>query len=72
VIKRKDELLHQIASGLRDHDRTRLGAIGIVFETPAAEYAFGLVQALEALALDLYWDERGDWSDARTARVRVL
>jgi hypothetical protein len=72
VIQHKDELLRQIAAGLRENDRARIGAIAIVFETAAAEYTFGLAQALEALALDLFWDERGDWSDARAARVRVL
>jgi hypothetical protein len=72
VIKFKEELLHQIAAGLHEHHPVRLGSIEVVFETPSAQYTFGLAEALDALALDLYWDERGDWSEARTARVRTL
>lgn len=71
------ELLQQIAAGVnqlvRAGSRCNLYAVEVVLVNGAGEeFDFGLPQALDAIANDLYWDERGNWADARIARVRVL
>jgi hypothetical protein len=40
--------------------------------TTVTRYRFGLAQALDALASDITWDERGNWSEAQIATVEVL
>lgn len=49
------------------------GGIEVVFQTDdGTRYRFGLAQALDALASDITWDERGNWSEAQIATVEVL
>ena len=82
-IQHASKLLQGIVDGLRAVDaqvrpRTgltgnfKLGSLEVVFVVHGSEeFEFGLVQALDALANDTYWDERGNWSEATEARVRV-
>ena len=79
-IRHQRELLQQIADGLgklQGPGAVRIGAIEVIFvtEVPGGSeerYRFGLASALDALANDIYWDERGNWSGARLARVEVI
>lgn len=83
MIANKPALLQGIADGLRELARAarkrnppgdvKLGTLDVVFVTDSGdEYAFGLEQALDALANDTYWNERGNWADATRAEVRVI
>jgi hypothetical protein len=74
-IKHKDKLLQGIADGLAEERCYRVpsGGIEVVFQTDdGTRYRFGLAQALDALASDITWDERGNWSEAQIATVEVL
>lgn len=82
-IQNGSSLLLQIADALRALQKqaarrsppgdVKLGSLEVVLGTPdGGEYVFGFVEALAALGNDLYWDERGNWSDATTAEVRVI
>ncbi len=76
-IKYPQELLQQIAAGL-NRLNIPVSCIAVAFEVENTSpgdpdsYEFSLAQALDVLANDLYWDERGNWSQARTVRVRAL
>ena len=77
-IRYQRELLQQIGAGLaqfRGPGKTSISSIEVVFaggDGNENEYRFGLPEALDALANDIYWDERGDWSGARIARVEII
>lgn len=75
-IRNAESLLYQIADGLKPLEaagvRMSLGSIQVTFIVGRHQYAFTLVAALAALANDLYWDERGDWSSASTAEVETI
>jgi len=71
-MKHKEALLHDIAEGVRRESQRRVETIEVVFVTPSGEYEFSLDQALFAIANDSYWDERGNWADAESAKVRVM
>lgn len=71
-IKHGPALLHDIAEGVRRESKHRIEVLEVVFVTPSGEFEFSLEQALFALADDTYWDERGNWSDAESAKVRTL
>lgn len=77
TIENIGKLTSDIAEGLkrevkRTEGRVKVGTLEVVFVTPHGSYEFGLVEALEALGQDIYWDERGNWSDATEARVATL
>mgnify|MGYP003407440623 FL=1 len=72
MIQHKLALLHAIAEGVRREEKHRIEVLEVVFVTPSGEFEFSLDQALFALANDTYWDERGNWADATSARVRVM
>lgn len=80
-LKHRDKLLQDIAEGLRRieqlYQRTQLVGVEIVFYVRASEckverYTFGLVAALEVIANDLFWDERGNWAEAHQAAVLTI
>lgn len=86
-LKNGPRLLSDVVAGLRDllrqDDRRRrgnpfshptvLGCVEVYFQTPGGEeFDFALDQALDAIANDLFFDERGDWSDAVRALVRTI
>jgi hypothetical protein len=76
-IKNKDKLLLDIVLGLEKlPNRTRLDAIQVSFEVDGGDnigmYNFTLSSALDHLANDLYWDYRGDWSEASKAIVETI
>ena len=71
-IRYQRELLQQIAAGLNHCASQRVAHLVVVFVFQDHEYRFGLVDALDALANDIYWDERGNWSEARVARVESI
>lgn len=78
-LKYGDALLADIVRGLAALEDVRVDCIQVTFRVGAkhgvrdeASYEFGLLGALDAIACDLYWDERGDWSDADCAIVEVL
>lgn len=69
------ELLQNIAAGVqREAHRWRpMADLQVTFTTPTGqEFTFGLPTALDTIANGLYWDDRGNWGDARTAKVEVL
>jgi hypothetical protein len=72
MLKHKEALLHDIAEGVRRESKHRIEVVEVVFVTPNGEYELSLDQALFALANDTYWDERGNWADAESAKVRVM
>ncbi len=73
-----DELLQQVAAGLNRLGNVRLECVKVTFKVEPVngpedqDYEFGLTQALDVLANDLHWDERGDWSSARIATVEAI
>jgi hypothetical protein len=70
AIQHKDELLQQIAAGVNKYQDVKSSCLKVTLVTHDAEYEwFGLAPVLDVLANDIYWDERGDWSEARIARV---
>lgn len=68
-LKYQRELLQQIAAGVNQLNRTEVANYMVTFKTDAESYDFSLPGALDALANDLYWDDRGNWADARIATV---
>lgn len=73
----KNELLQQIADGLAGLQRnTTLVSIEVVFRQATSEgyedFEFCLRDALDAIANDLTWDERGDWRECNVAIVRSI
>lgn len=78
-LRHRDLLLEQFADQLeyifRDNPRIQAaGCIEVVLKHPHHDkpYVFGFIAALRMLIDDLYWDERGDWSDARELELRVM
>ena len=73
IMNFKDELLSQIATALNKYGDNKICHLEVEFVTDDDErYTFALPEALNALANDTYWDERGNWSKARIAIVRTL
>lgn len=73
MIENKQALLNDIAAGVKRESRHEVDVLEVVFVTPEGEeFVFELGQALDALANDSYWDERGNWANATSARVRVI
>ncbi len=76
-LKHRDALLEQIVAETRELTFSRMAEIVVTFRVDGADgefhrYDFDLWGALNAIASDLYWDERGDWSEATNAFVEVL
>lgn len=73
-IKHTRALLCDIANGLKKISSrpVHLGAVEVKFWVGDDAYEFGLDDALEAIAKDLYFDERGNWSEATRATVGLL
>lgn len=76
-IKNQRELLQQIAAGVNKHEGVRVANLKVTLQVDPVDgpegqdYEFGLAQALDCLANDIYWDERGNWSEARVAKVET-
>lgn len=71
----RDKLLSDIAEGLWPliKNRTPLHCIEVVFfDEDGQGVAFDLRGAIDAIANDKFWDERGDWSQANKAVVRTI
>ena len=68
--------MRQIAEGIRKElkpgKKLDVGCLEVVFVVGDERYEFGLVEAIDALGRDSYWDERGDWREATEAEVRVI
>lgn len=71
-LKHRDKLLAEIAEQLKELEGNRIYAIEVILIGPSGRWAFGLAEVLGVLANDLYWDERGNWSDACQADVRDM
>lgn len=76
-IKHKDKLLQGIADGLKrlihPTGSTPAACLEVTFKTDDGTcFRFSLAQALDALANDITWDERGNWSEAQVATVEVI
>lgn len=77
-LKNWKTLLSDIASGIKSLQYSskvgRVGAIVVTFLVPGVYpgFEFGLVEALDTISNDLFWDERGDWSAATRAKVEVI
>ena len=72
MIKNKDKLLQDIADGLKDQGRHQLANLEVVFYVEEASYSFPVAVAIDNIVNDIYWDERGNWSDADRAEVQTL
>lgn len=70
-IKNKDSLLADVVQGMSEQAHARVADLGVYFHVGDEKYEFNLVKALDALSNDLYWDERGNWSEASKAEVFV-
>lgn len=74
-IKNWAQLLFGISDALRFDilgrgGRQSIDTIRVTFYVGAhSSFEFSLAGALETLANDVYWDERGDWSDADRVTV---
>lgn len=69
-IKNREKLLSDIHSGLGDiDDNTPIGMIEVTFIAGDQEFTGSFTWAMDCICNDLYWDERGDWSEATSARV---
>jgi hypothetical protein len=70
-LKHGDELLRQIAEGMKHNERTSVINLQVTFSDREKRncFVFPLIFALDAIARDLYWDETGDWSECDTATV---
>ena len=72
MIKRRDDLLQQLAAQLNknNNNNKNIGTIGValVYDEDI-RFEFGLAEAIDVLANNLYWDERGDWSEATIVEV---
>jgi hypothetical protein len=69
MIKRKDELLQNIAAGLNRLENHKVYNIKVTFHVGNDTYDFSVPQALDCLSNDIYWDERGNWSEAERATL---
>ena len=68
LLKHADKLLQDIACEL-PKAKAEPHLICVTFHVGEDAYDFDLPTALDTLANDLYWDERGDWSEADKATV---
>lgn len=75
MLKHPTALLQGIVDGLKQElehaPGRRVADLTVTFHVKDEAYDFTLDSALDALANDLYFDERGDWRDAERATVRT-
>lgn len=76
-LKNRDKLLSDLARQLEllyktNKGRTVLGCVEVRLTASTGTYEFGLPYALTVLAEDLFYDERGDWSDADKLDVYTI
>jgi len=81
-IKHRDSLLSDIAEGVKQLEKERnpdgtprtnsIGCVEVVLHAGRKQYEFTLGHALDQLANDLFFDERGNWSNANRATVRTI
>lgn len=77
-IKHQRELLQQIAAGVKKHDGARVHNLKVTLQVDPVDgpegqdYEFDLATALDCLANDIYWDDRGNWAEARLAKVETF
>lgn len=74
MLKHKMKLLQDIADGLKERGEERIRDLYVSFDANNGvdSYEFGLAQALDNIVNNVYWDERGDWSEADAAQVYTL
>ena len=70
----KNAWLQQIADGLKRNFLARTGAneVGLVDKHNEIEYTFELATFIDYIANEVYWDERGDWSQISELSLRVI
>lgn len=70
----KNALLQQCAEQLAKNVRASIGTVEVVLRKHASDegYTFGLVEFVDAMANDLFWDERGNWSDCTLLELRTI
>lgn len=71
VIKNKNKLLQDIADGLKANERYALSNLEVAFFVGKTAYTLTVGHAIDFIVNDVYWDERGNWSKADRAEVRV-
>lgn len=72
-IKNRDALLSAALYQVRRLDSTTpIGNVTLTLQVGDQKYEFSLYKGLEALVDDLYWDERGNWSDAERVFIDTL
>ena len=73
LIKNRDKLFSDIAYGLgklvKSGRKVDLACVDVRFTCGDESYQFPLPTALEYLSEDIYWNEKGDWSEATEAVV---
>jgi hypothetical protein len=76
-LKHPQKLFAKIAEGLkelekREHD-PKLSSIEVAFVCPdGSKYKFGLTEALDNIANDIFWNADGNWSEAQEAEVYTI
>ena len=80
-IKNRDALLEDLSNQLlteearciRRKARLDVACLQVTMYTPdGSSFEFSLAHGLNILAHDLYFDERGDWSDAATLSLETI
>ena len=73
MLKHKAKLLSDIANGLLRNSNSEIDDLEVAFYVGAKRFEIGAVYvALDYIANDIYWDERGNWSEADVASVYTL
>lgn len=70
----KNAWLQQIADGMKRNFMARTGSqeVVLVDKENEIEFAFDLATFIDYIANEVYWDERGDWSQISELRLRVI
>ncbi len=73
-LKYQAELQTQLLDGLqklvKNEPKLRFCNIEVIFQLDENKFVFSLDQAIDVLRNDLFFDERGDWSDCKICKVR--
>ena len=71
-LKHKPALLQQLSEQLRIQGKSRISNLEVCIKQNEKDdgYTFDLVTFVDHLANDLYWDERGNWSDCSLLVLR--
>lgn len=71
IVKYRDELLQQIAAGMSMYNEVPVQHLQVILlGDNGQEFEFALTDIIDFLATGVDFDERGNWSQIRLARVQ--